>query len=276
MILLSLTLLSLIAIAVGNKLHFFDLQWRKKQGNRLCFYHLVISFFIYVALSIATPIVTYQLLKPLMLSTPVLTGVTLFVNGVLLLLALGLFAFFLPASVKKSIFGFHFFFPVDWKKIWFGCFAYLIALPITTLITYFITTMLETVYPHYQEKEQLAILHLKMIAHSFPLLMITIVLFVIIGPIIEEFLFRGILQNWLKNHCSRLWAVTMSAIIFALFHFSYLQGMTNLPLLFTLTALGFLLGFVYEKQGSILTPIALHMTVNACSTMAVVYQLLNP
>ena len=77
----------------------------------------------------------------------------------------------------------------------------------------------------------------------------------IIGPIIEELLFRGIIYNKLKEFNNTKKAMIISTIIFALLHGSLVD------IIYTLF-IGYILVIIYEKYKSIKYPIILHISVN--------------
>ncbi|MBT6450708.1 MAG: CPBP family intramembrane metalloprotease, partial [Verrucomicrobiales bacterium] len=79
---------------------------------------------------------------------------------------------------------------------------------------------------------------------------------VIMAPIAEELLFRGILYNTIKHTGYPLAGMIISAALFALVHGS-------LALTLPLFVMGFALAWVYEKSGSIIAPMVMHATFNA-------------
>ena len=86
------------------------------------------------------------------------------------------------------------------------------------------------------------------------------VMIAILAPLLEEFLFRGLLQNSLKNLLPTHAAIWLSGIIFGAIHF-------DLYALPALAALGVAFGYLYEKTGSLRTCIILHMINNAAALM---------
>lgn len=101
-----------------------------------------------------------------------------------------------------------------------------------------------------------------------PLLFITLIFFVIfIVPAIEEILFRGFLQSWLRSFMEPPYAIGLTALIFAFFHYSPQQGLSNITILSSLFILATFLGFLMEKTKSLRTPIGLHATFNALSIL---------
>lgn len=85
-------------------------------------------------------------------------------------------------------------------------------------------------------------------------LWLTVAVPVIIGPIVEEFIFRKLLMDKLGTYGDRL-AITVSAIAFGLFH-------GNLSQFFYAVFLGFVLGYIYAKTSNIIYPILMHMLIN--------------
>ena len=82
----------------------------------------------------------------------------------------------------------------------------------------------------------------------------------IIGPIIEELMFRGIIYNELKVKLSPMKAIILTTLFFAIIHFNILQ------IIYTF-ALGFLFIFFYEKYKDIKASIILHASLNITTTL---------
>ena len=80
---------------------------------------------------------------------------------------------------------------------------------------------------------------------------------VIIAPLTEELMFRGLIQGVLKNWTnSKHWTVWVSAILFAAIHF-HVAGFLPRMLL------GALMGYFVLYSGSIWTAVLMHLTFNA-------------
>lgn len=117
--------------------------------------------------------------------------------------------------------------------------------------------------------DQIAVERVKAVADD-PLMLALVTLFVIlIVPMIEELLFRGFLQTYLKQVFGRSLAIVLTSIIFAGFHFADKQGFENLMILGALFVLSCYLGFIRERQQSLLAPIALHGTFNAVTILII-------
>lgn len=118
-------------------------------------------------------------------------------------------------------------------------------------------------------EDQVAVKFFKMtLTHPF-LLITTMILLVVVVPVMEELLFRGFLQTWLKQKWGRTKAIVLTSLTFSAFHFSATQGLNNIELLISLFVLSCFLGFLYERQESLLAPITLHATFNAVSILAI-------
>jgi membrane protease YdiL (CAAX protease family) len=118
--------------------------------------------------------------------------------------------------------------------------------------------------------EQVAVRHFRY-ALGDPLIFWSTALAVVtLVPMVEEFLFRGLLQSWLRNKISRPFvAIALTSIIFALFHYSSSQGTSNIELLCSLFVLSCFLGYVYERQRSLWASIALHGFFNGMSVLMI-------
>ena len=89
---------------------------------------------------------------------------------------------------------------------------------------------------------------------------------VIMAPIVEEALFRGLIFGAIRPK-SRVLAYIVSMVLFGLFHvWQYaVAGQSFAPLLsgFAYLPIAFVLAFCYDYSGSIWTPIFFHMFYNA-------------
>jgi membrane protease YdiL (CAAX protease family) len=78
---------------------------------------------------------------------------------------------------------------------------------------------------------------------------------VVLVPVAEEVLFRGILYPWIKNLGYPRLAIWGTSLIFAIVHFN----MQGIPALFLLAVI---LTLLYERTGNLLAPIAAHSLFN--------------
>lgn len=87
---------------------------------------------------------------------------------------------------------------------------------------------------------------------------IQILLIAIAAPIAEEVCFRGMLFGGLRERLPRISAALITGLVFGGLHAP--EGLTAVP---PLIAFGFILALLYEKTGSIVPGIGLHMLNNA-------------
>ena len=80
----------------------------------------------------------------------------------------------------------------------------------------------------------------------------------VVAPALEEFIFRGMLQSCLRSLGSRWQTITIASAIFALMHYQ-VAPVQVLPGLFSL---GLMLGWLYERTGSLVPGITLHAGFN--------------
>lgn len=83
-----------------------------------------------------------------------------------------------------------------------------------------------------------------------------------IGPVFEEIFFRGYLFGALRKRWGILCAVLLSALLFSIIHF-------NAGVLLPVFGLGVLLAYVYERTGSLIAPIVIHVLQNSIALTAV-------
>jgi len=102
----------------------------------------------------------------------------------------------------------------------------------------------------------------KDIAESFGAVPVQILLIVVAAPISEEVCFRGLLFGGLRTRLPRLAAALISALVFGGLH--ALTGVSAVP---PLIAFGFILALLYEKTGSIVPGILLHMLNNSVALL---------
>jgi len=81
-----------------------------------------------------------------------------------------------------------------------------------------------------------------------------------IGPIIEELFFRGFLYPALRKKIGPVLSILISSALFSLLHMTFVGF---LPILF----LGILLAYMYEKSGSLLPSITIHIIHNSSITL---------
>ncbi len=101
------------------------------------------------------------------------------------------------------------------------------------------------------------------IAESFGTLPVQILLIAIAAPISEEVCFRGMLFGGVRERLPRIPAALLSGLVFGALH--AVTGLTTVPVL---VAFGVILCLLYEKTGSIVPGIVLHMLNNSVALLA--------
>lgn len=101
---------------------------------------------------------------------------------------------------------------------------------------------------------------LKAIPETLPNQALLFVAIAIIAPVLEEVLFRGLLQNSLANRMPVWAAILIASAIFGAAHL-------DLTAFAPLMAMGIAFGFLYHKTGSLRVNIAMHVVNNAAAML---------
>lgn len=88
--------------------------------------------------------------------------------------------------------------------------------------------------------------------------LITIFLVVVIGPVAEEVLFRGVIYGKLRDSFTVTQAAVISAAIFGIYHKNIVQGVYA-------ALFGILLAYIFEKTQTIWGSVLMHMVFNLSS-----------
>jgi membrane protease YdiL (CAAX protease family) len=102
----------------------------------------------------------------------------------------------------------------------------------------------------------------KDIAEGFGAVPVQVLLIVVAAPVSEEVCFRGMLFGGLRERLPRLAAALLSALVFGGLHAT--TGVSAVP---PLIGFGFILALLYEKTGSIVPGILLHMLNNSVALL---------
>ena len=264
--------LSLIALVIGWKRGFFTFPpaaWLVP----LRWFHVVGVFAIYFATAMfLSPILGSLIRRGFFAgnSTPELLGYISwvnFLNSVLITAFITLFLFALAAPIRQRI----------WRRegetshlkedMSFALLAWLLSFPLVLFASQLFDWLVSFLFGVREIPDQIAVQFLKMTFVSPVYLTLSVLTIVLFAPLIEETLFRGVLQTFIRQHLGSKQAIGITSFLFALFHYSPEQGLANLPIIGSLLVLAFFLGFVYEKRGSLFAPIALHATFNLVSVL---------
>jgi membrane protease YdiL (CAAX protease family) len=145
----------------------------------------------------------------------------------------------------------------------------LAALCCTGVVVLVVQCMIRLVWPGYQPPEHGVFTMLESAQATRIMRFAAIASAAILAPLGEECLFRGIVQTSIKkivpprpgSMYHRWLAIAATAGIFGLMHAGTPQFVP------ALVVLGVLLGYLYERTGSLWTPIAVHLLFNAKSLL---------
>lgn len=91
---------------------------------------------------------------------------------------------------------------------------------------------------------------------------LAIIAYAVMAPLCEEVFARGIIQRTYEEYFSPHKTIVFSGIIFIVFHLSFLQGLTIIPLTLAL-------GYVYWRSGSLVASILTHFGANLMASLVV-------
>lgn len=270
---LFLSLLAFFTHALAASRHFFSLPPSEALPKRSLLPLVLLSFTIYLSSSFILAPLLALLLKSIF---PEISSIVLICTlQVLLSIFTALCFFAITFKFRSQIF------PI-WKRtvhpphsiiadLGMGVLTWIISLPLVILISKLSDLFIEYVF-HAPQYEQAAVRFLKMTLSKPACVVMATFAILILAPVIEEFLFRGLLQTWLKTRWGTKSAILIASGCFAAFHLSASQGTGNISLFISLFVLGCYLGFIYEKQGSLFASIGLHATFNAISTLQILLE----
>lgn len=151
--------------------------------------------------------------------------------------------------------------------VWFAFVTWVLAFPLVLFLNQLFELLVTKIFNVTQLPDQIAVQFLKS-TFADPLYFILATLSIIVlAPLIEETLFRGFLQSFIRQHLGSKQAIFITSACFAFFHYARGQTLGNIPIIISLFVLSLFLGFSYEKKGSLLTPITLHASFNAISVI---------
>jgi hypothetical protein len=267
-------LILLIIISITSVIAYYKGFYKvdKKIKVPVSFLQMITGFFIYISVSIGIPLFAKYfnfLHKNSQFSD---LNILHFIINFSIICLLIFFALKIKRQTAKDII------KVKYKNskpirkdVFLGIFSWIIIFPIIIFTTEFFELLLLVFFNIVDIPDQEAVKYLK-IAMSSPInLVIAISSISIFAPIVEEFLFRGLLQNFFKKFLNIKFSIILTSVIFTLFHFAISQGIGNITIIASIFALSIFLGFLYEKQKSLFSPIFLHFTFNSINIINLIY-----
>ena len=138
------------------------------------------------------------------------------------------------------------------KNVYYGVMGYISVIPVlfaALVLTLFVVTVFK-----YRPQPQ-PIMEIFIAEEKAALLAYMTVFVSVLGPIAEEIFFRGFLYNAIKKRTGVKAAILISAVLFSCLH-AHLVGF--LPIII----LGIFLAYLYEKTGSLVPSITVHVIHN--------------
>ena len=259
--------LALFLLMIGVKRGFFlfsPLSWNVP----ILFRHLIGAFAVYFIVELFLSGVAVSFFRSDLVNNYIVyaSGLNF---GLALLIALSLFAYWrtLPPLVRNGIL----FRPGQTHSarndLSQALYAWILAFPLVLSLSQILEEVVRKVFNQVQLPDQMAVRFLKAAFEQPASFFFAVVSIIILAPLVEESLFRGFLQTFIRRHLGPKYAIIVTSACFALFHYSAGQGYGNISIILSLFTFALFLGFLYEKQGSLLAPMFLHSAFNSISVI---------
>lgn len=138
------------------------------------------------------------------------------------------------------------------KNVFYGAAGYVALVPVLIIILA-ITAVIINVTKYVPERQAMVELFLK--EKDIVFLTYSSLFAAIFGPVIEELFFRAFMYSAFKKYMGIFWSMVLTAAIFAALH-------THIVGFFPIMALGILLAYLYEKTGTLVSSITVHVIHN--------------
>lgn len=138
------------------------------------------------------------------------------------------------------------------RNIFYGVIGYIAAVPMF-VVTLIVIAAVINIIKYVPEKQPIVELFMKEKDAAF--LMYSSLFAAVVGPFIEELFFRGFMYAALRKYAGIFGAMALSSVAFAALH-THLVGFLPIMLL------GMVLAYLYEKTGTLVAPITVHMIHN--------------
>lgn len=145
------------------------------------------------------------------------------------------------------------------RNIFYGIAGYVAAIPVLAAVLV-VTTIIMNLTKYMPEKQPIVELFLKEKDTTF--LFYSSIFTAVLGPFAEELFFRGFMYSAVRKYIGVFWAAAATSALFAALH-------SNLAGFAPIMALGILLAYLYEKTGSLVPSITVHITHNLCMVFLV-------
>jgi membrane protease YdiL (CAAX protease family) len=260
-------LLATLALCIGARRGFFSFpstEWNVP----LRLIHVIGAFAIYFFVSTLLAAFAVNMLRSQILAnyTAYSSWFNFFVSFSIFLM-LALYFRCLPKPIRSAILlrpGTSF----AWQEdIWHAFYSWVLAFPLVLTLNQVLELVLLKVFHLPQLPDQIAVHFLKSTFQTPLYFLLAVLSIIVLAPLVEETLFRGFLQTYIRKHLGSKQAIVITSACFSLFHFSFGQGVGNISIILSLFVLALFLGFLYEKRGSLFASVVLHGTFNAVSVV---------
>jgi len=254
----------------GKHKGFFRWNLSRRWDTPVDLIHVIIPFAIYFVMAyFIAPLLIYALL-PYFNQNGTQLGFASWLNfliSVLTFSGLVIYCRFLPLSIRLNLWH-NTHVVVNYREDFILAFyAWCLSFPLVLFVSQFLESLVLLIFNQAKLPDQIAVYFVKMTFNDPLYFFLAVVTIVFIAPLIEETLFRGFLQTFIRNHLGSKQAIFITSVCFSFFHFSPDQGLGNIPIIGSLFILALFLGFLYEKQGSLFASISLHSMFNAISIL---------
>lgn len=151
-----------------------------------------------------------------------------------------------------------------WKNVFYGISGYVGVIPIILVIGILVYVLLNIfkIKPPPQP-----IVGLFLAETDTALLFVSSIIASVFGPVIEEIFFRGVMYNAVKRKFGIFSGILITSVLFSFLH---THAMTYFLVGFIpITILGMVLAYLYEKTGSLIPSITMHVLNNVGSVIMV-------
>ncbi len=207
---------------------------------------------IFVFFGYIIQIIEAQLLSSLSGQKSLLQFLPLLNTGIMDLLILGFIVYFVKVKYGQKVAAMGLKIKAAPKLIFLAILSYIAFVPVLTFLLSLLIWLAASF--NYQPPQQI-IFELFLQEEKLWLLVYSAIMVVVLGPIVEEIFFRGFAYNAVKKKWGRQTAMVLTAAVFAGLH-------GNLIGFLPIMVLGLLLAYVYEKTGSLIPAITIHILHN--------------
>ena len=276
---LSLFIFACVAFAAFRNGYFSFSRPELYQKHQISLKELLVIFALFLFLQLLVAPLTFMLgyyvylgqLSKHLISSEVLGWLNIY-GIVVTSIGLAIYFFSRAPSIKRTVLGDYAEQGIKTKleDFFIACVSWVISYPLVVAVGQLIGSLFTLVYKNV-EVEQMVVKQIKSAFSSEFLLAALSFCILLIVPFVEELLFRGYLQNWLKTKMNTWKAILLTSVIFAFFHFAPSQGYGNVELIISLFILSCFLGYIYERQKSLWAPISLHAIFNGVSVVLIFF-----